>query len=164
MCLALAEAQERTSRVQLEIEQAHVMQQQKRHEANMPALPLEEARARVRQLEVRSKETELAIKNRELELASRKAVLAGLHIKHSEQQQHLQGDVAAARQAADVARFNAEKQRQEQQQEADAAPLPPSERARLVRVVLQLPVQRQQTRTGDAPADVTGLLGPFRPW
>ena len=84
--LQLAEAQERTSRVQLEIEQARVVQQQKRHEANLPALPLKDARARVRQLEVRSKETELAIKERELELASRKAVLAGLHMEL-----HLQG-------------------------------------------------------------------------
>ena len=50
-----------TSHAQLEIEQARFVQQQKRHEANLPALPLEDARARVRQLEVRSKETELAI-------------------------------------------------------------------------------------------------------
>ena len=67
------------------------MQQQKRYEANLPALPLEDARARVRQLEVRSKETELAIKERELELASRKAVLSGLHMehRHSERQRTL---------------------------------------------------------------------------
>ena len=78
--LQLAEAQERTSRVQLEIEQARVVQQQKRHKANLSALPLEDAHARVRQLqEVRSKETELAIKDRKLELASREAVLAGLY-------------------------------------------------------------------------------------
>ena len=70
----------------------------------------------MRQLEVRSKETELAIKERELELASKKAVLAGLQME--------QGDVAAVRQAADAARFNAEKQRQEQQQQAGEAPLP----------------------------------------
>ena len=74
--LALAEAQERTSHVQLKIELACVVQQQKGHEANLSALPLKEARARVCQLEVRSKETELAIKDRELELASRGAVLA----------------------------------------------------------------------------------------
>ena len=78
----------------------------------------------MRQLEVRSKETELAIKELELELASRKAVLAGLQMEHSERQLHLQGDVAATRQAADAARFNAEKQRQEQQQQAGEAPLP----------------------------------------
>ena len=70
----------------------------------------------MRQLEVRSKETELAIKERELELASKKAVLAGLQME--------QGDVAAVRQAADAARFNTEKQRQEQQQQAGEAPLP----------------------------------------
>ena len=40
MRLALVEAKERTSRVQLEIEQACVIQQQKWHEANLPALPL----------------------------------------------------------------------------------------------------------------------------
>ena len=38
--LQLAEAQERTSRVQLKIEQAHVVQQQKRHEASLPFCPL----------------------------------------------------------------------------------------------------------------------------
>ena len=66
------------------------MQQQERHEANQSALPLEDARARVRQLEVRSKEIELAIEDRELELASRKAALAGLQMEHSERQLHLQ--------------------------------------------------------------------------
>ena len=64
------------------------MQQQKGHEASLPVLSLEEARACVRQLEVRSKETELAIKDCKLELASRKTALAGLHTKHSEQQLH----------------------------------------------------------------------------
>ena len=51
----------------------------------------------------------LAIKDRELELTSRKAVLAGLQMEQSERQLHLEGDVVAARQAADAARFNAEK-------------------------------------------------------
>ena len=48
------------------------MQQQKQHEANLPALPLKDTRARVCQLVVRSKEAKLATKDR-LELASRKA-------------------------------------------------------------------------------------------
>ena len=124
--LQLTEAQERTSHVQLKIEQAHVVQQQQqRHEANLSALSLEEAHAHVRQLEVCSKETELIIKERELEWASRKAVLAGLQMEHSKRQLHLQGDVAAVHQAADAAQFNAQKQHHEQQQQqASEAPLP----------------------------------------
>ena len=157
--LQLTEAQERTSHVQLKIEQARVVQQQKWHEASLPALPPEDTRARVRQLEVRPKDMELAIMECELELASRKAVLAGLQVKHSGRQLHLQGDVAAVRQAADAARFNAEKQPQEQQQRAGEAPLPRGERARLARAVL--PLHQQQTRTGDVPADVTALLASF---
>ena len=86
-------------------------------------------------------------------------MLAGLHMEQSERQLHLQGHVAAARQAAEAARFNAEKQRQEQQQQAGKAPLPRSERACLARAVLQL--HQQQTRTGNAPADVTALLASF---
>ena len=61
-----------------------------------------------------------------------------LQQEHSERQLHLQGDVAAARQAADGARGSAEKQRQEQQQQANEAPLSPDERAHLARAVLQL--------------------------
>ena len=72
---------------------------------------------------------------------------------------HLQGDVAAVRQAADAACFNAEKQRQEQQQQAGKAPLPQSERACLAHAVLQL--HQQQTHTGDALANVTALLASF---
>ena len=86
-------------------------------------------------------------------------MLAGLQMEHSDRQLYLQGDVAAARQAADAARFNAEKQRQQQQQQAGEAPLPRSERAHLARAVLQL--HQQQTRTGSAPADVTALLASF---
>ena len=58
--------------------------------------------------------------------------------------------MVAARQAADAAHFNADKQRQEQQQQACETPLTPSERARLVCAVLRL--QQQQTRTGNVPA------------
>ena len=87
------------------------MQQQKQHEANLPALPLKDMCTHVCQLEVCSKETELAIKELELKLASRKAVLAGLYMEHSERQLHLQGDMVTACRAADATCFNAEKQR-----------------------------------------------------
>ena len=88
-------------------------------------------------------------------MASRKAALVRLHMEHSERQLHLQGNVAAARQAADAARFNAEKQRQEQQQQAGEAPLPRSERDRLACAVLQL--HHQQTRTGAAGGGAAAL-------
>ena len=77
----------------------------------------------------------------------------------AERQLHLQGDVAAARRAADEAHLHAATQRSEQQQQAEEGTLPPAERSRLARAVLQL--HQQQARAGDAPADVSELLAPF---
>ena len=64
-------------------------------------------------------------------------MLAGLQMEQSERQPelHLQSNVAAARQAADAARFNVEKQRQEHQQQASEALQPQSERRGLALLV-----------------------------
>ena len=116
--LSLVEAQAGNQRLQLQIEQTRVQLQEVKNAGLLAALPLEQKRAEVRQLELQGRQAEISIKDKELELTSRKAALAAVHFDLAERQLHLQGDVAAARRAADEARLQAAKQRSEQQQQA----------------------------------------------
>ena len=146
-------------RLQLQIEQARVQLQDSKNAGLLAALPLEQKRAEVRQLELQGRQAELSVKDKELELANRKAALAAVQFDLAERQLHLQGDVAAARRAADEARLHAAKQRDEQQQqqaEESSGELPVAEQSQLACAVLQL--HQQQAQAGGAPVDVDQIL------
>ena len=124
LCLSLVEVQAGNQRLQLQIEQTRVQLQDSKNASLLAALPLEQKRAEFRQLELQGRQAELSVKDKELELASRKAALAAVHFDLAKRQLHLQGDVAAARRAADEARLHAAKQRSaQQQQQAEEAPV-----------------------------------------
>ena len=139
--LSIAEARERNTHLHVEVEKTRYLLQEKKNAALSASIPLEEARAEVR-LELQCRQTELAVKDKELELASRKAALTAVHFELTEWQLHPQGDVAAARWAADEACLHAAKQHSEQQGQIGEGSLFPTERARLARAVLQLHQQQ----------------------
>ena len=96
-------------RLQLQIEQARVQLQDSKNAGLLAALPLEQKRAEVRQLELQGRQAELGVKDKELELTSRKAALVAVQFDLAERQLHLRGDVAAARRAADEPHLHASK-------------------------------------------------------